>query len=104
MCPEGSALRSMLSHEHDRVPGTLIQCHRLRAPGHGLMQREPVNGAPRKTRAHVHTALVVQAQLFDAPPAGPPGFAYAPQFLSVAQEAQLLEVIRTLPFEEAQYK
>src|SRR5215475_12994999 len=55
-------------------------------------------------RAHVHTALVVQAQLFEAPPAGPPGFTYAPQFLSGAQEAQLLEVIRTLPFEEAHYK
>jgi alkylated DNA repair dioxygenase AlkB len=47
---------------------------------------------------------VIQAQLFAASPASPPGFAYAPQFLSVAQEAQLLEVMRTLPFEEAQYK
>lgn len=47
---------------------------------------------------------MTQAQLFAASPAGPPGFTYTPQFLSLAQEAQLLEVIRTLPFEEAQYK
>jgi len=105
MYPEASTLRSMLTHEHDRAPGTPIQCHRRRGPGrHRLMQREPVTGAPRKTRAHVHTALVLQAQLFEASPAGPAGFTYAPQFLSVAQEAQLLETIRTLPFEEAQYK
>lgn len=51
-----------------------------------------------------HTISVVQAQLFAALPAGPPGFTYAQEFLSIAQEAQLLEVIRTLPFEEAQYK
>lgn len=47
---------------------------------------------------------MIQAQLFAAPPAWPPGFTYVPQFLSIEQEAQLLEVIRTLPFEEAQYK
>jgi alkylated DNA repair dioxygenase AlkB len=47
---------------------------------------------------------VAQAQLFAASPAGPPGFTYTPEFLSVAEEAQLLEVLRTLPFEEAQYK
>jgi alkylated DNA repair dioxygenase AlkB len=58
----------------------------------------------RAPGARAHTAGVTQAQLFAASPAGPPGFTYAPQFLSLAQEAQLLEVIRTLPFEEAQYK
>lgn len=63
----------------------------------------PADGA-RARGARVHTAGVTQAQLFAATPAGPPGFTYAPQFLSLAQEAQLLEVIRTLPFEEAQYK
>src|SRR6516162_5336538 len=52
----------------------------------------------------VHTIRVIQAHLFAASSAGPPGFTYAPQFLSVAEEAQLLEVIRTLSFEEAQYK
>src|SRR6516225_1067022 len=52
----------------------------------------------------VHTIRVIQAHLFAASPAGPPGFTYDPQFLSIAEEAQLLEVIRTLPFEEAQYK
>ena len=58
----------------------------------------------RPTSGRVHTARVIQAQLFAASPAGPPGFTYAPQFLRVAEEAQLLEVISTLPFEEAQYK
>jgi len=52
----------------------------------------------------VHTIRVIQAHLFAASSAGPPGFTYDPQFLSIAEEAQLLEVIRTLPFEEAQYK
>jgi alkylated DNA repair dioxygenase AlkB len=47
---------------------------------------------------------VIQAQLFAAPITWPEGFSYAPEFLTLAQEAQLLEVIRTLPFEEAQYK
>ena len=47
---------------------------------------------------------MIQAQLFAAASASPPGFTYAPEFLSLAQEAQLLEIIRALPFEEAQYK
>ena len=47
---------------------------------------------------------MVQAQLFEAKPDEPEGFVYAARFLSVAQEAQLLELIRALPFEEAQYK
>jgi alkylated DNA repair dioxygenase AlkB len=51
-----------------------------------------------------HTIRVIQAQLFAAPTPWPEGFSYAPEFLNTAQEAQLLEVIRTLPFEEAQYK
>ena len=45
----------------------------------------------------VHTIRVIQAHLFAASSAGPPGFTYDPQFLSIAEEAQLLEVIRTLP-------
>jgi alkylated DNA repair dioxygenase AlkB len=47
---------------------------------------------------------VIQAQLFAAPPAAPPGFIYTPEFLSGPQEAQLLEILRSLPFEEAQYR
>ena len=47
---------------------------------------------------------MIQAQLFAAPTPWPEGFSYAPEFLNTTQEAQLLEVIRTLPFEEAQYK
>ena len=46
----------------------------------------------------------MQPQLFAAPAPWPEGFTYAPEFLSIAQEAQLLQVIRALPFEEAQYK
>jgi len=52
----------------------------------------------------VHTACVTQAQLFQAAPAWPAGFAYLPGFLSVTQETQLLDLIRALPFEAAQYK
>jgi alkylated DNA repair dioxygenase AlkB len=46
----------------------------------------------------------MQAQLFTGTADGPDGFAYAREFISEAQEAQLLELIRELPFEEAQYK
>ena len=62
----------------------------------------PLVNQPQGPRAH--TTRVIQAQLFAASPAGPPGFTYAPQFLRVEEEAQLLEAISTLPFEEAQYK
>jgi hypothetical protein len=34
----------------------------------------------------------------------PEGFRYVSGFLSVSEEAQLLDHIRTLPLEEAQYK
>jgi alkylated DNA repair dioxygenase AlkB len=47
---------------------------------------------------------VSQQELFAASPALPDGLTYAPDFLSAAQEALLLEVIRALPFEQAQYK
>jgi alkylated DNA repair dioxygenase AlkB len=47
---------------------------------------------------------VRQAELFTPAPAWPDGFGYAPEFLSVVQEAELLELIRALPFEAAQYK
>jgi alkylated DNA repair dioxygenase AlkB len=36
--------------------------------------------------------------------AGPPGFRYAPEFVSAAGEAALLEHITRLPFENARYK
>lgn len=52
----------------------------------------------------VHTLIVTQGELFAAPPALPDGFVYRTDFLSLGQEAQLLEQIRTLPFREAQYK
>ncbi len=47
---------------------------------------------------------VMQAQLFSSAPAWPAGFTYAAELLGVTQEAQLLEFIRALPFEEAEYK
>ena len=34
----------------------------------------------------------------------PEGFVYAPEFLSRHDESALLEVIRSLPFQEAQYR
>ena len=37
---------------------------------------------------------MIQAQLFAGSPAWPTGFAYAPEFLSVVEEAQLREVLR----------
>jgi alkylated DNA repair dioxygenase AlkB len=47
---------------------------------------------------------MLQPELFALPSALPAGFSYAPQFLSVAEEARLLERLQTLPFQEAQYK
>ena len=52
----------------------------------------------------MHTATVIQANLFHAPSAGPVGFVYLAEFVSRTEESQLLELIRALPFEEAQYK
>ena len=52
----------------------------------------------------MHTAVVIPAQLFRMVPTWPAGFTYVPEFLSVADEAQLLEIIRALPLEAAQYK
>jgi alkylated DNA repair dioxygenase AlkB len=50
----------------------------------------------------------VQHDLFGSPtsalPALPEGFGYAPEFLSVGEEAALLDVIRELPLSEATYK
>jgi alkylated DNA repair dioxygenase AlkB len=47
---------------------------------------------------------VIQAQLFGVPADGPADFLYVRDFISAKQEAQLLEHLRALPFEEAQYK
>jgi len=51
-----------------------------------------------------HTGEVTQGELFAQPSALPAGFTYQPDFLSVAQEAELIGVIRALPFRQAQYK
>ena len=45
-----------------------------------------------------------QQELFVAAPPLPDGLAYATDFLSRAEEAQLLERVRGLPFKQAQYK
>ena len=47
---------------------------------------------------------MVQRELFVLPQTLPEGCRYLADFLSVAQEAQLLAHIRELPFEAAQYK
>jgi len=43
-------------------------------------------------------------ELFASQPARPDGLVYEPEFLTRAHEAQLLERIRALPFQQAQYK
>ena len=53
-------------------------------------------------------AVVDQLALFVEPPpqapALPPGWAYQPEFISEGEEAALLELIATLPLQEAIYK
>ena len=58
----------------------------------------------RPTATAAHTLPVNQQELFASRLALPEGFTYAPGFLTVAQEAQLLEQLQALPFQEAQYK
>lgn len=45
-----------------------------------------------------------QSDLFGETSALPPGFCYRAEFIAAAQEASLLDVIRTLPLEDAKYK
>src|SRR4051812_48881308 len=47
---------------------------------------------------------VKQPDLFAVGPALPEGFVYEPELLSREDEASLLEIIRTLPLQEATYK
>jgi alkylated DNA repair dioxygenase AlkB len=42
--------------------------------------------------------------LFPASPDWAAGFSYVPEFLGITQEAELVDRLRALPFEEAQYK
>ena len=51
-----------------------------------------------------HNLWVTQAELFHERSALPPGLRYVPEFLGREEEAQLLTVLRTLPFEEAPYR
>lgn len=61
-------------------------------------------GAALGGREGAILAPVAQEQLFAGTSEGPPGFAYAAELITVAEERALLELIRRLPFEEAQYK
>jgi len=45
-----------------------------------------------------------QAQLFDAPEQLPHGLVYLPEFITPAQEAELIESITPLPFREARFQ
>jgi len=45
-----------------------------------------------------------QQELFSADVRLPPGFSYAPEFLDVDEEAQLLNWVRAQPFEAAQFR
>lgn len=49
-------------------------------------------------------AAAEQQALFDGAQSGPPGLLYEPGFLAAEEERQLLEVFRTLPFHEADYR
>ena len=52
----------------------------------------------------MHTSKVVQAELFAPARSWPEGFVYAPDFLTVAAERELLEQMQALEFRAAQYK
>jgi alkylated DNA repair dioxygenase AlkB len=62
------------------------------------------SGGETGGRLRAHNFAVMQAELFASAPALPDGFLYAADFLTVAQEAELLEHIRALPFQQARYK
>jgi alkylated DNA repair dioxygenase AlkB len=49
-------------------------------------------------------ATLRQQDLFDALPALPEGFTYAPEFITPEEEALLVETIQGLPLEKAKYK
>ena len=50
------------------------------------------------------TAAAEQQALFDGPQGGPPGLRFELDFIGVHEERHLLEAIRSLPFEEAEYR
>jgi len=52
----------------------------------------------------METTTAEQQALFDDVQAGPPGLRYERGFIGADEERQLLEVIRTLPFHEAEYR
>ena len=52
----------------------------------------------------MHSAAAEQQALFDDVHAGPPGLHYKTDFIDVDEERRLLESIRSLPFQEAEYR
>src|SRR5579872_740366 len=58
----------------------------------------------RKNFSRRHNVPMPQQELFGARPGLPPGFTYRPQFLGADEELLLLEELRALPFEAAQYR
>jgi alkylated DNA repair dioxygenase AlkB len=46
----------------------------------------------------------MQTDMFEPTVALPPGFIYQAEFLSASEEALLLDALRTLPFQQAQYR
>lgn len=49
-------------------------------------------------------AAAEQQALFDGAQSGPPGLQYVPGFLDAGEERQLLDVIGSLPFHDAEYR
>ncbi|HEX7045249.1 MAG TPA: alpha-ketoglutarate-dependent dioxygenase AlkB [Burkholderiales bacterium] len=62
--------------------------------------RKTVNGAPPRAAGREPG----QRDLFDATPPLPEGLIYWPDFITAAEEAELLAEIERLPLREAQYK
>ncbi|MGZ8273205.1 MAG: alpha-ketoglutarate-dependent dioxygenase AlkB [Burkholderiaceae bacterium] len=52
----------------------------------------------------MHSTPVEQQALFDDEESGPPGLRYEPDFIDAAEEQDLLDAIRALPFREAEYR
>ena len=71
-----------------------------------LTARQELNAAREELLASQRENRLLQQNFADrdAPPLLPEGFVYAADFLTVAEEDALLEVIGALPFEEAKYK
>jgi len=79
-----------------------------RGQSSGLTQTCPANKGPKTFTvaegAGRVSAPLSQEELFDAEFRGPPGFVYRPGFITHAEETALLDIIRRLPLEPAQFQ